>query len=324
MKNTLQTRLGIFFALAFVAAVVILETIGGLELLKRGKVIAARFHNVLELNVGDPVKMAGKQIGRVERIEFTDDRVRVAMKITDARAPVRTDSRATIRFTGMMGQNYVAIEFGTDKGPLVEDGAELETSEQPDFNQLMSKLESVTTGIQKLTTTFSDSNLGDLLLPFTDFLNESKPRILTILSNAESITAQVASGQGTVGRLIYEDTLYATALSTVTNLDTTAGDVQRLIDDARAVVADVRAGQGTVGRMLREDRLYTETTEAVGNLREILQKINRGEGTVGKVVNDTALLDNAKLTLQKLDKATEGLEDQGPLTVLGILINPLF
>lgn len=324
MKNTLQTRLGIFFALAFVAAVVILETIGGLELLKRGKVIAARFNNVLELNVGDPVKMAGKQIGRVERIEFTDDKVRVAMKITDARAPVRTDSRATIRFTGLMGQNYVAIEFGPGKGPFIEHGAELETFEQPDFNQLMTKLEGVTTGIQKLTTTFSESNLGDLLLPFTDFLNESKPRLLTLLSNAESISAQVASGQGTVGRLIYEDTLYAHALATVTNLNRTTDDVQGLLADARAVVADVRAGKGTVGRLLTEEALYTETTNAMTQMREILQKVNRGEGTVGKVINDTTLLDNAKLTLQKLDKATEGLEDQGPLTVLGILINPLF
>lgn len=324
MKNTLQTRLGIFFALAFVAAVVILETIGGLEFLKRGKVIAARFTNVLELNVGDPVKMAGKQIGRVDSIEFADDKVRVTMKITDPRARIRTDSRATIRFTGLMGQNYVAIDFGPGKGPEVEDGAELETYEQPDFNQLMTKLEGVTTGIKKLTDTFSESNLGDLLVPFTDFLNESKPRILTILSNAESISAQVASGQGTVGRLIYEDTLHASALQTVTNLNRTAEDAQGLLADAKAVVADVRTGKGTVGRLLAEDRLYTETTDAMTNLREILQKINRGEGTVGKVVNDTTLLDNAKLTLQKLDKATEGLEDQGPLTVLGILINPLF
>ncbi len=120
MKNTLQTRLGIFFALAFVAAVVILETIGGLEFLKRGKVIAARFTNVLELNVGDPVKMAGKQIGRVDSIEFADDKVRVTMKITDPRARIRTDSRATIRFTGLMGQNYVAIDFGPGKGPEVD------------------------------------------------------------------------------------------------------------------------------------------------------------------------------------------------------------
>ena len=36
------------------------------------------------------------------------------------------------------------------------------------------------------------------------------------------------------------------------------------------------------------------------------------------------LIKNANLTLQKLDKATESLEDQGPLSVIGILINPLF
>ncbi len=59
------------------------------------------------------------------------------------------------------------------------------------------------------------------------------------------------------------------------------------------------------------------------NLREISEKINHGQGTVGKLVNDESFYKNAKLTLQKLDKATEGLEDQGPLTVLGIIINNL-
>jgi phospholipid/cholesterol/gamma-HCH transport system substrate-binding protein len=59
------------------------------------------------------------------------------------------------------------------------------------------------------------------------------------------------------------------------------------------------------------------------NLREISEKINRGQGTVGKLVNDESIYKNAKLTLQKLDKATEGLEDQGPLTVLGIIVNNL-
>jgi phospholipid/cholesterol/gamma-HCH transport system substrate-binding protein len=134
----------------------------------------------------------------------------------------------------------------------------------------------------------------------------------------------VAAGEGTVGKLIYEDALYASALSTVTNLSATADDVQSLLGDAKAIVADIRAGKGTVGKLATDEKLFTEATEAVTNLKEILQKINRGEGTVGNVVNDTALLDNAKLTLQKLDKATEGLEDQGPLTVLGILVNPLF
>jgi phospholipid/cholesterol/gamma-HCH transport system substrate-binding protein len=61
----------------------------------------------------------------------------------------------------------------------------------------------------------------------------------------------------------------------------------------------------------------------MANLKEILQKINQGQGSVGKLVNDQAFYNNAKLTLQKLDKATEGLEDQGPLSVLGIAVNSL-
>jgi phospholipid/cholesterol/gamma-HCH transport system substrate-binding protein len=60
------------------------------------------------------------------------------------------------------------------------------------------------------------------------------------------------------------------------------------------------------------------------NLKEILQKVNQGQGTVGKLVNDQEFYKNAKLTLQKLDKATEGLEDQGPLTIMGTLANCLF
>jgi phospholipid/cholesterol/gamma-HCH transport system substrate-binding protein len=60
------------------------------------------------------------------------------------------------------------------------------------------------------------------------------------------------------------------------------------------------------------------------NLREILQKINQGNGTVGKLVNDDSFYRNVKLSLQKLDKATESLEDQGPLSVLGMAVGSLF
>ena len=60
------------------------------------------------------------------------------------------------------------------------------------------------------------------------------------------------------------------------------------------------------------------------NLKEIFQKINQGQGSVGKFVNDDSFYKNVKLSLQKLDKATEGLEDQGPLSVLGIAVNSLF
>ena len=55
-----------------------------------------------------------------------------------------------------------------------------------------------------------------------------------------------------------------------------------------------------------------------------MEKINHGTATAAKLVNNQEFYKNAKLTLQKLDKATEGLEDQGPLSVVGIIAGGLF
>ena len=84
MKNTLETRLGLFVALAIIAAAIILETVGGLDLFKRGTHINALFAAVQDLKKGDPVKMAGVEIGRVEEIglDATNNKVRVMMKVS--------------------------------------------------------------------------------------------------------------------------------------------------------------------------------------------------------------------------------------------------
>ncbi|MGC3960453.1 MAG: hypothetical protein QM813_21750 [Verrucomicrobiota bacterium] len=110
--------------------------------------------------------------------------------------------------------------------------------------------------------------------------------------------------------MIFDDSLYNTALTTVSNLQTTSDEVKLAISEAKKIVNDVNAGKGTIGRLVKDEALYTETTASMMNLKEILQKINQGQGTIGKLVNDMEFYKNAKLTLQKVDKATEGLEDR--------------
>jgi phospholipid/cholesterol/gamma-HCH transport system substrate-binding protein len=323
MRNTLETRLGFFFALAFVAAIIILEMVGGLEVFKRGYRLRALFNSVQELKQGDPVRMAGVDVGRVEKIDFSDSKVEVTMKI-QSKAKVRTDSKATIRFVGLLGQNYISISFGTPTSPLADPGTPLETTEQPDLNTLLSKLDTVATGVEGLTKSFSGDSINNLLGPFTEFLKENNPKLTAILGNVQTISSEIAQGKGTVGKLINDDQLYNLAVGTVTNLDGTADDLRLTIGAARKIVTQINEGQGTIGRLAKDDSLFREATNAMTNLREIFQKINQGQGSVGKLVNDDTLYKNARLTLQKLDKATEGLEDQGPLSVLGIAVGKIF
>jgi phospholipid/cholesterol/gamma-HCH transport system substrate-binding protein len=336
MKNTLETRLGIFAALTVIAAVIILEIIGT-DFFKRGYELHALFKNIMELKVGDQVKMAGVPIGRVEFIRITNDVVMVTMKMTPD-AIVRTDSKATVKFTGLMGQNYVAIDMGTSKGTKADPNTFITTAEQPDFNTLMSRLDNVASGIENVTKSFSGDKIDNLLGPFTDFLKQNREPLSLMIGNFKMVSDNIAQGKGTVGKLVNDDILYRSALGTITNLETTAGDVRGMISDAKlaigrvqtvltninATIDQVNSGQGTIGKLVKDEAVYAEAREAVTNLKEILQKANRGQGSVGKLVNDDSLIKNAKLTLQKLDKATESLEDQGPLSVLGMAVGGLF
>src|SRR5712671_8150215 len=110
MRNAHETRLGIFVALAVIAAVLILETVGGVDRFRRGYRYLGLFKNVQELKVGDRVKMAGVEIGRVQNISLTNDQVLVTMKL-HKNATVKTDSTATVKFTGLLSQNFVAVDF---------------------------------------------------------------------------------------------------------------------------------------------------------------------------------------------------------------------
>ncbi len=330
MRNSLETRLGIFFALVVIAAFLLLELGGGTGWFHPTHPLRATFKSIQDLKVGDAVRVGGVPVGLVSHIELAGDKVEVTLRVDDS-ARIRTDSVAMIRFTGLMGQNFVSLDFGTPTAPLAAENTLLQSREQPDLAVLMDKLQGVADGVQTMTKSFTGEEFSKLLGPLTELVKDNQPRINAILSNAVTISGQIASGEGTVGRLIHEDTLYQHALTISTNLNDLAGDARIMMTDARGALADTRKlvagiekGEGTVGRLMKDDTLAKELATASTQLKEILQKINGGQGTVGKLVNDDSFLKNVKMTLQKVDKATEGLEDTGPMSVMGTLIQTLF
>jgi phospholipid/cholesterol/gamma-HCH transport system substrate-binding protein len=223
------------------------------------------------------------------------------------------------------------VDFGTHTAPRAVEGAILSTAEQPDLSAIMAKLDNVAGDIQGLTKSFTPDNLAPLFGPITDFMKQNSTNLTAILENTRMVTEQVSNGKGTVGRLLYDDTLYNTALSAVvglqagtTELKSTVLEAKGMMTNANSIISQINAGQGTLGKLAKDEALYREMTLAMTNIREITEKINKGQGSVGKLVNDESLYKNVKVSLQKLDKATESLEDQGPLSILGIAVQSLF
>jgi len=332
MKDTIETRLGMFFALAIIAALVILESLGTFAFFERGYHLHSLFKNVQELKVGDAVKMGGVPAGRVESIVLAKGQARVTMNLDQKmKEQIKLDSAATIRFSGLMGQNYVDISFGSPDGVKAADDATLPSVEHPDLSELMGKLDNVASGVENMTKSFSGEQMVKLFGPLMNVVQDNQSNVTAILGDTKLVTGRLALGQGTLGRLSKDDDLYVTALNTVSNLQGTASDIKIAMADARtllsnanSVVAQVKSGQGTVGKLLYEDDLHHQAAGAMTNLSEILQKVNTGNGTAAEIINTNTMLKDVKLSLQKLDKGIDSLEDTGPLSIMGTMINSLF
>lgn len=337
MKGSLETRIGIFVALAMIAGVLSIELAGELSFFRKGYSVRTYFDDAGELKVGDPVKLGGIPVGAISSIGWSEQqpgKVEIVLELNEG-APVKTDSQAEIRFQGLLGSQFIAISFGSPAAPLIDSNAILETRDLPDLGDIMERMESVAVGVEKMTKTFSGDSFADLLAPLADFVKENSPRLTKTVQNVETISNTIANGEGTIGKLINDDSLYSETMAMIGNLETTfdkAGknvdlaleDARSVLGDARGVMADVRNGEGTLGQLLTQKKLYQEMETSMTSLREILEKINQGNGSVGQLVNDQLFFNNLKLTLQKIEKATETLEDTGPISVINNVAGSLF
>ncbi|MFH1625594.1 MAG: hypothetical protein ABID54_10655 [Pseudomonadota bacterium] len=75
---------------------------------------------------------------------------------------------------------------------------------------------------------------------------------------------------------------------------------------------------------MTDKSLYDETTGAATSLNRIAKRIEKGEGTLGKLATDETLYTETKTALKKVNKAAGGIQEQTPITALGVVLGLLF
>ena len=208
-------RLGAFI----VATLAILATgvfiIGSKEYLFRSTYqLKAQFDNVVGLAAGANVEVGGVQSGTVHSILLphnAGEKVTVVMDLDrSTRQIVKHDSVATIETEGVLGNQYMAISFGSEGGAEVKDGEILQS--------------------------LSPLSVGDLLKKTNEILDSSQLAIQSTTQAAahlNSISAKIDSGQGTVGALVNDKQLYSSLAQTSATLNDTMVQAQTGVTDFR-------------------------------------------------------------------------------------------
>ena len=206
-------RLGAFIVVTLAVLAVGVFIIGSKEYLFSSTYqLRAQFSNVAGLSDGADVQVGGVHSGTVLRIELphkTGEKVTVIMELDrSTHEIIKQDSVASIETEGMLGNQFVAISFGSAGQAEVRDG-ELILSEPP---LVMADLFKKTSGIlDSSQTAINNATLA------TAHLN--------------SVSAKIDSGQGTVGALVNDKAVY-------NNLQQTTATLQATMVQGQAGVAD--------------------------------------------------------------------------------------
>jgi phospholipid/cholesterol/gamma-HCH transport system substrate-binding protein len=232
--------------------------------------------------------------------------------------------------SGMIGGNYISIDLGPLGSPPLEDGAEIKTVASPDLNTLMTQIGGLGKQLQESLGSFSTAlngdakNGGGIIQKLDTLITENSARLNATMTNLQQITDKINNGEGTLGKLVNDPKLHDDLLATVEEIKATAAQAKVFVSNAEAVMDQVKSGQGTIGTLVYDQKSADDIRASIANIRSVSDKLASGQGTLGKLINDDSLYNSAQTTIKKVDRTLDGLNDSGPITAVGIVVNALF
>ena len=329
MNNRMQTiRIGLFFILGLALLWVTFESLNGGRVFKqKGYTLTARFDNLKGLRDGDDVLMAGVRIGAVAKTRLAGRQAEAVLRI-EPTITIASDAVAMVAQSSLLGANHLEVSVGSPDVPRLQPGSLLKTRDTVDMNEVIAKLGSLGDRLEKVVTEIGQ-NLGggeggSLFTKIDRLVTDNGPKLTETVSNLQEITTKIRSGEGTLGHLVNDPKLHDELLASVGEIKDAANDARTFVANAQSILDQVKAGKGALGTLVFDEQTGNEIKITVKNLQDISTKLNSGQGTLGKLMSDDTLYRQAQGTLRKVDQMTDGLNDQGPITAVGVAAKALF
>lgn len=266
------------------------------------------FENVAGLRRGAAVRLSGIDIGVIESIELPTSpggSVLVTMRLDlEAQRLIKKDALALIETEGLVGSKIVSIIDGSLQAEHVRDGDSIMSRSPVDLTAILDSFDETARYMRVVT-----QSLGD-------------------------ITSQISKGQGTIGKIVYDDQLYVRFLDVIEHSDSLfsamysnmnrMGQIITVISSTTdSMLARVRGGEGTLGKLLYTSELHDMALGSMSDVRDslnlLMADMRHGEGLIGKLVSDDTLAAKVDSTIVELWRLQQEFNEVTRITRRGAL-----
>lgn len=222
------------------------------------------------------VRTAGIDVGIIENIKLVNGKARIYL-LVNGDVPLKTSGMVEIRASGILGDKYVELIPGIIDDSELESGAQIMTARQRgSLDQLMQEIGKITETLSSLARTLDGATSGN---------GDNSNPIGRIILNVEKLTQDLAEVSGE-------------------NKDKVHEIVERVNNITRSLegfLAD-EGSEGFAAGWQKAVNSLSRIDSSLRNIEEITDKINTGEGTLGRLVNDEE-------TVEKINTAVDNVND---------------
>lgn len=289
-----EAKIGLTVFLALVVAIIGFRFMRDIPIFSRSMVVTAEFEKADGIANGSLVYIKGVRIGSVRNINLTEDMTVDVSMALDTELPIPRESVAVLTSLSIVEGKSIVIELGSSDD-YIESGDKIEGRYAESMMEVLG--EKGTEIGDDVSGTLSELNafLNQLNSTLNDSTSKNIDRTVEgAMKTATDLSEILESKQNDI-----EDAIGAGS-SMLQQLDTLSRDARPRVDSLMIALE----------KNLQDlERLQVQMESATANLDQILEKINNGEGTLGRLVNDPSMYENVDSLTVELNALIRGINE---------------
>jgi phospholipid/cholesterol/gamma-HCH transport system substrate-binding protein len=311
LRLTPEAKVGLFVILGIIILVFMSLKVGGIRLGRaEGYELYVKFDSAAGLDKDVSVQVAGVEVGRVKDITLEDNKAKVVIMMNKG-VKIGSDFVAVLTTQGVLGERYIELIPGSPNAPIIEPGGEItRTKTYTDIEKFITIMSDVSSDIKEVSRSFAsvfggvegEATLKDIVVNIrglTDRINK------VLAANDEKIGRTMDNFERFSQLLREEGPKIAGGLRDITDnlnqvIAENRGALKESIGNFETASLKLEETMDAVNRLVRN--VEPKIDESISSIKSIAEKIDKGEGTIAKLLNDPT-------THKNINEALSGIND---------------